>query len=70
MLLSLSPDVNVLFPKGEVEQEEEEEAEEEEEEEEEEAGLFSILHMFQGYSALIISVHHTVTHRDYLDTRR
>ena len=37
--------------------------------EEEEAGLFSILHMFQGYSALIISVHHTVTHRDYLDMK-
>lgn len=25
--------------------------------------------MFQGYSALIISVHHTVTHRDYLDIK-
>lgn len=47
----------------------EEEEEEEDEEEEEEAGLFSILHMFQGYSALIISVHHTVTHQDYLDTK-
>lgn len=36
---------------------------------EEEACLFSILHMFQGYSALIISVHHTVTHQDYLDMK-
>lgn len=25
--------------------------------------------MFQGYSALIISVHHTVTHQDYLDIK-
>jgi len=60
VLLSLSPDLKVLFLKGD---------KEEEEEEEEEAGLFSILHMFQGYSALIISVHHTVTHQGYLDMK-
>lgn len=30
---------------------------------------FSILHIFRGYSALIISVHHAVTHRDYLDIK-
>lgn len=47
-----------------------EEEEEEEEQEEEAAGLFSLLHMFGGYSALTISVHHTViTHNDDSDVK-
>lgn len=54
MPLSISADGNVLILKGNEKKVEEEEATE--------AGLFTILHMFQGYGALIISIHHTVTH--------